>query len=94
MKSKSANKSRSRSLRAPSLALTDYLQRKYRNQIPIPVLTAAHKIYGRNKPLAKDDRFIRRFADSKTEINGEKLVAYFNRSEAVEKGKPLGAPAV
>ena len=94
MKSKSSNKSRSRSLRAPSLALTDYLARKYRNQIPVPVLTAAHKLYGRNRPLHKDDRFISRFADSKTEVNGDKLVAYFSKNEAVEKGKPLGAPAV
>lgn len=91
MKSKSNNKSRSRSLRAPSLALTEYLHRKYRNQIPIPALTAAHKIYGRNKPLTKEDRFVKRFADSKTEVNGEKLVAYLNKNDPIEKGKPLGA---
>lgn len=93
MKSRSANKSRSRSLRAPSLALTDYLHRKYRNQLPLPVLTAAHKIYGTSRPLPKDHRFVRRFTEGQ-EVNGEKLLAYLGRSEPVERGKPLGASAV
>ena len=91
----SQGKSKSRSLqRAPSPGLVEYLDKKYQKSIPLSALTAAHKLYGRTKPLAKDDRFVQRFTDSKGNINGTKLLDYLNKSEPQEKGKPLTAEAI
>jgi len=58
----SKNKSRSHS-RTPSPGLNDYLGSKFKTTMPVAALTAAHKLYGKDKPLEKEHRFITRFAD-------------------------------
>lgn len=43
-------KSKSRSLvRTPSLGLVDYIEKRYQKSIPVPVITTAHKLYGKHK---------------------------------------------
>ena len=60
----SHNKSKSRSvIRSASTGLIDFLKQKYDKAIPASMVTAAHKLYGRSRPLTKDDRFIKRFSD-------------------------------
>ncbi len=79
MKNKSvpySKKSRSRSLiRTPSLNLVDYIDKKYQKSIPVPVVTTAHKLYGKAKhPLEKEDRFIKRFLNEKGDIDAPKFI--------------------
>jgi hypothetical protein len=94
-KSTSQNKSKSRSLtRTPSPALLTYLEQKYQKAIPIAAVTAAHKLYGRTKPLTKDDRFIQRFADGKGNLDAPRLMEYLGKSEVQEKGKGLTVEAI
>lgn len=91
-KSISQGKSKSRSLqRAPSPGLVEYLDKKYQKSIPVSALTAAHKLYGRTRPLGKDDRFVQRFSDGKGNVDGTKLLDYLSKPEPQEKGKPLTA---
>jgi hypothetical protein len=97
MKNRSTSqiKSRSRSYtRTPSAGLLDYIGQKYQKTIPVAAITAAHKLYGKTKPLTKDDRFIKRFADSKGNVDAPRLIEYLNKGEPQEKGKPLNAEAV
>jgi hypothetical protein len=89
-KSLSQNKTKSRSLtRTPSPGLLDYLDQKYQKSVPIAAITAAQKLYGKGKLLTKDDRFIQRFADGKDKLDAARLLEYLNKSEPLEKGKPL-----
>jgi Ca2+-binding EF-hand superfamily protein len=71
--------------------LLDYLDRKYQKSIPVSAVTAAHKLYGKSKPLSKEDRFIKRFSDDKGEIDAPKFVTYLNKNEPLERGRPLNA---
>lgn len=81
-KSTSHNKSRSRSLhRTASTGLIDYLNKKYQGSIPVSAITAAHKLYGRGKPLCKEDRFIKRFSDDRGNIEAPKLIDYLSKVE-------------
>jgi Ca2+-binding EF-hand superfamily protein len=94
-KSTSQNKSKSRSLtRTPSSGLVEYLDQKYQKSIPISAITAAQKLYGKAKPLTKDDKFIKRFANGKDTVDATKLLEYLGKNEVHEKGKPLSAEAV
>lgn len=80
--SMSMSKSKSRSLtRCASVGLVDYLKQKYDRGIPVSAVTAAHKLYGRGKPLAKDDRFLKRFSTSRGEVDTGKLIDYLGRPE-------------
>lgn len=94
-KSISQGKGKSRSLsRTPSQGLINYLDQRYQKAIPIAAITAAHKMYGRGRPLEKDDRFIQRYADGKGNVDASKFLDYLNKNEPQEKGKPLTAEAI
>jgi uncharacterized protein YktA (UPF0223 family) len=88
-------KSKSRSLtRSASAGLIDYIQSKYSKKIPIAALTAAQKIYGKLKPIKKDDKIIQRLAEDSSNLSTAKIVEYLGKAETHEKGKPLGAEAL
>jgi len=75
------NKSKSRSLnRCASLGLINYLNQKYPTEINVSAITAAHKLFGKTKPLNKDDRFVKRFINQSGNIETPKLVEYFSRN--------------
>lgn len=57
-------------------------------------MTAAHKLYGKSRPLAKDDKFVNRFSDNRGNIDTGRLVDYLGRSEPQERGKGLSDEAV
>jgi hypothetical protein len=68
-KSLPQGKARSRSIiRSASPGLIDYLNLKYKNSIPVSAITTAHKLYGRTKPLTKDDPFFRKFGLYKNNV--------------------------
>lgn len=72
MRSKSLiqTKTKSRSLnRTASPGLVDYITTKYQRNIPIPIITTAHKLFGRTKPLTKDDPFFKRFTVDKNNVD-------------------------
>lgn len=74
-KSISQSKSKSRSLnKTPSSGLIDYMGQKYPKNIPIAAITAAQKMYGKTKPLNKDDKILKRYADNKGNIDAPKLI--------------------
>jgi hypothetical protein len=88
-------KSKSRSLtRSASAGLIDYIQSKYSKKIPIAAVTAVQKIYGKLKPIKKDDKIIQRLADDSNNLSTAKIVEYLSKAETHEKGKPLGAEAL
>lgn len=89
-KSLSQGKAKSRSIeRVPSAALLDYLSQKYQKAIPLAAITATQKMYGKARLLSKEDKFVKRFADSKGNIDAPKLIEYLNRPETQERGKAL-----
>ena len=89
-KSTSNHKSKSKSLlRSASAGLMDFLRQKYERGIPVPLVTAAHKMYGKGKTLTKDDKFIQRFSDRKGNLDTNKFVEYLGKEETMEKGKGL-----
>ena len=91
----SISKSKSRSVtRCASVGLIDYLKQKYDRGIPISAVTAAHKLYGRSKPLAKEDRFIKRFSTGRNEVDTNKLIDYLGKPEIQERGKGLNEDAM
>jgi hypothetical protein len=93
--STSQNKSKSRSLaRSASTGLIDFLKKKYDQSIPVSVVTAAHKVYGKSKPLSREDRFIKRFEDQKGTLNAEKFLSYLGKTDAQERGKGLTEEAM
>jgi len=88
--SASNHKSKSRSVaRSASTGLIDFIKAKYDRTIPVSFVTAAHKLYGKNKALNKEDRFITRFSDARGNIDTNKFVDYLGKAEHHEKGKPL-----
>ena len=88
--SASNHKSKSRSVaRSASTGLINFIKGKYEKNIPVSFLTAAHKLYGKNKALNKEDRFIKRFSDNRGNIDTNKLVDYLSKADHHEKGKPL-----
>lgn len=94
-KSLSQGKAKSRSLeRVPSAALLDYLAHKYQKAIPLAAITAAQKMYGKARPLNKDDKFVKRFADSKATLDAPKLIEYLSRPETQERGRALNPEAI
>lgn len=94
-KSLSQGKAKSRSLeRAPSAALLDYLSQKYQKAIPLAAITAAQKMYGKARPFNKDDKFVKRFADSKGSFDAPKLIEYLSKPETQERGKALNPEAI
>jgi len=89
------NKAKSRSInRSASAGLIEYINRKFGPKMPVAALTSAHKMFGRSKPLTKDDKFIARFSDQPGFINATKLVEYLGQNETHEKGKMLSDEAV
>lgn len=94
-KSISQGKAKSRSVeRVPSAALLDYLSQKYQKAIPLAAITAAQKMYGKGRPLAKEDKFVKRFSDSRGSIDAPKLLEYLGRPETQERGRPLNPEAI
>lgn len=88
--SASTHKSKSKSLvRSASTGLIDFLKNKYDRSIPVSFVTAAHKLYGKGKPLHKDDRFIKRFSDNRGNIETTKFIDYLSKTDHHEKGKNL-----
>jgi hypothetical protein len=57
--------------------------------VPISVITAAHKLFGRAKPINKDSNIIRKSSDGEDSVNAPKLIEYLRKNDAQEKGKPL-----
>lgn len=56
-------KGKSKSLsKSASVGLVTFLNEKYPKKIPIAAITAATKVFGKGKPLKKDDRIIKRLA--------------------------------
>jgi hypothetical protein len=91
----SHNKSKSRSaVRSASAGLIDFLRHKYEHTIPVSFVTATHKMFGRNKPLTKEDRFVKRFSDSKGNIDTNKFSEYLSAADVQERGKGLTEEAV
>jgi Ca2+-binding EF-hand superfamily protein len=76
------------------LELVDYLNQKYKGSIPVAALTAAHKLYGKGRPLNKEDRFVKRFSDGKGNVETLKLVDYLGKNEVQERGKGLSEDAM
>lgn len=93
--SNSQNKSKSRSLaRSASAGLVEFLKKKYDNSVPVSTLTATHKLYGKARPIAKEDRFVKRFSDKKGGVDTDKLVDYLGKVEVQERGKGLSDEAM
>ena len=83
-------KTRSKSLnRVASVGLIDFLKEKYPKKVPIAAITAATKLYGRGKPLNKDDRIVKRLAGNASDIPTSSLIDLLSSQEAHEKGKSL-----
>ena len=51
-------------------------------------------MYGRGRPLTKDDRFIQRFSDKKGNLDTNKFVDYLSKNEVQERGKGLTEEAL
>jgi len=81
MRTKSLNypKSKSRSIkRTLSPGLADYITNKYKKNIPIALITTAHKLFGRTVPLHKEDPFFRKFAGDKNNVDTDKILNYLS----------------
>ena len=75
-------KTRSKSLnRVASNGLIDFLKEKYPKKVPIAAITAATKLYGRGKPLNKDDRIVKRLAGTASDIPTASLVDLLTSQE-------------
>jgi len=79
--------------KAPSAGLTDFLNAKYHGKVPVAALTAATKLYGKNRPLKKDDKTVKRLSTNGSDIPAASLTEFLN-TETHEKGKPLSEDAV
>lgn len=73
-KSKSLNKS-------ASVSLVDFINAKYPKRIPIAAITAATKMFGRGRPLQKDDRVVKRLAGNDPDISTSALIDLLSSSE-------------
>ena len=61
----SQGKTNSKSLgRVASVGLITFIQDKYPKKVPVAAVTALTKVYGRGKPLNKDDRVVKRLSGS------------------------------
>lgn len=75
-------KTRSKSLnRVASVGLIDFLKEKYPKKVPIAAITAATKLYGRGKPLNKDDRIVKRLAGNASDIPTSSLIDLLSSQE-------------
>ena len=81
-KSKSLNK-------CASAGLLEFLQGQFPQRVPVAALTAATKYFARGKPLAKDDRTLRRLAGDKSDIATSSLLDLLSSPDTHERGKRL-----
>ncbi len=79
--------------KGPSAGLTDFLKAKYDGKVPLAALTAASKLYGKGRPLKKDDRTLKRLSTNTSEISVG-VLSEFLSTETQEKGKGLSEDAV
>ena len=83
-------RTKSKSLtKVASGGLIEYLQAKYPKRVPIAAITAVSKMYGRGKPLNRDDIIVKRLAGNASDIATSSLVDLLGSSEHHEKGKIL-----
>jgi hypothetical protein len=63
------SKGRSKSLtKTASPGLVSFLNDKFPKKVPVAAITAATKLFGKGRPLRKDDRILRRLAGSDADI--------------------------
>jgi hypothetical protein len=88
-------RTKSKSLtKVASGGLVEYLQDKYPKRIPITTITAATKMFGKGKPLLKDDKIVKRLAGNASDIPTSSLIDLLSSSEHHEKGKTLSDESV
>ena len=88
-------KGRNRSLSRPaSGGLIDFINSKYPKRIPIAAVTAVSKMFGKGRPLQKDDRLLRRLAGNSNEIPTAQFIELLANHEHHEKGKVLSDEGV
>lgn len=80
-------------VKAPSAGLTEFLKTNYNGKVPVAAITAATKLFGKNRPLKKEDRTLKRLSTNSSEIP-QATLSEFLSSESYEKGKPLSEEAV
>jgi hypothetical protein len=86
-------KSKAKPQKGPSAALTDFLKAKYDGKVPVAALTAASKLYGKGRPLKKEDRTLKRLSTNTSEIAVGTLSEFLSTNPH-EKGKGLSEEAV
>jgi hypothetical protein len=79
--------------KAPSAGLSDFLKTNYNNKVPVAAITAATKLFGKNRPLKKEDKTIKRLSSNTSDIPASALTEFLS-AENYEKGKPLSEDAV
>jgi hypothetical protein len=79
--------------KAPSAGLSDFLKANYSAKVPVAALTAATKLYGKNRPLRKEDRTVKRLSSNTADIPASTLSEFLG-SEGHEKGKALSEDGV
>jgi hypothetical protein len=79
--------------KGPSAGLTEFLNAKYNGKVPVAALTAATKLYGRHRPLKKEDRTLRRLSTNGSDVTAASLTEFLS-TETHEKGKALPEDAV
>lgn len=83
-------RTKSKSLtKVASGGLVAYLQDKYPKRVPIAAITAVTKMFGKGKPLLKDDKIVKRLAGNASDIPTSSLIDLLSSSEHHEKGKTL-----
>lgn len=79
--------------KVPSAGLSEFLKASYNDKVPVAAITAATKIFGKNRPLKKEDRTIKRLSTNTSDIATSTLTEFLSK-ETYEKGKPLSEDAV
>lgn len=88
-------RTKSKSLsKVASGGLVEFLQNKYPKRVPIAAITAVSKMYGKGKPLNKDDRIVKRLAGTASDLPTNSLIDLLTSSEHHEKGKLLSDESV
>ena len=72
----------------------DFINSKYPKRIPIAAVTAVSKMFGKGRPLHKDDRLLRRLAGNGNDIPTAQFIELLASADHHEKGKELSDEAV
>jgi hypothetical protein len=64
--------------KAPSAGLIDFLTTHYKNKVPVAAITAASKHFGRNRPLKKEDKAIKRISANSSDVPSSALTQFLS----------------